>query len=81
MHYAILEVLKSSFMTLQAPVNAIPASDSPLLLWIRNQFLIINYLILLMVTNPIFLMIQLIYGDGAVFVTFWRQITSQLDFY
>ena len=79
MHYPIVELLKSTFLTVQKPLlEAIPAQDSRLLLWIRNQFLIINYMILLLVSNPVFLMVQLLYGDGAVFVAFWEQITTQL---
>ena len=79
MHYPIVELLKSTFLAVHKPLlEAIPAQDSPLLLWIRNQFLIYNYMILLLVSNPVFLVVQLLYGDGAVFVTFWEQITNEL---
>ena len=79
MHYPIVELLKNTFVAVHKPLlEGIPAEDSRLLLWIRNQFLIYNYMILLLVSNPVFLVVQLLYGDGAVFVTFWEQITNQL---
>ena len=76
LHHDILETYRYAFTALNDAIVKIPAEDSPFLQWIRNQFLVGSYITLLLTSNWVFIMAQLIYNDGAIFVTFWKQMMT-----
>ena len=79
-HKVVAEQYMNLFSSIQSAIVAIPASGSPLLLWIRNQLLIWNYLALFFSSQWLFFCAQLFYNDGRIFVTFWQQMMALQPF-
>lgn len=52
--------------------DTLPAKDSYILAWIRNQMLAYAYMNLWMVTFPAFLAAHFFFNDGQIFITFWN---------
>ena len=52
--------------------DTLPAKDSYILSWVRNQMLVWAYMSLWMVTFPTFTAAHFFFNDGQIFITFWN---------
>jgi hypothetical protein len=68
--------LRYGFEAASAPLVMVPAEDSKILIWLRNQYLCYAYLALYFSSYWVFLGAQLFYDDGTLFVTFWEHMLS-----
>ncbi len=80
LHEVALQGYAALFETITYPLQGIAADDSYILQWIRNQFLVWNYIFLLLVSNWVFLFAQIFYNDGKMIVPFWNQLMQTMPF-